>query len=886
MSGNKTIGLKLFSYCTVILLIFAVSIPLNAQSTDLERSCSVRFKSLPLEEVLVDFAQRYQLEFSYSPVIIPENALVDYRCDSCQIKQALKEILFPFYIDYQIVGKHIVLIRSSKRSVSGTAPKTERYTVSGYIVDEKTEEALIGAAIYNSETGIGTISNNYGFYSLTLPEGDYQLRSSYLGYREKNRAVHLNSDISWNIKMSISQSFMTEVTVNSRIHDSIQVLPFAAETNISLQQIAAKSTGLGIDDFLKTLENQPGVNFQGDGSSYFYVRGGNRDQNLVLLDEAPIYNPSHVFGLFTPITTDVIKKTTIYKADFPIQQGGRLSSLIDIRTKDGNMEKLSGMASVGILYGMLNLEGPFKKERSSYFVSYRRSYIGSLIKRFQPSVKDLYFDDFTLKLNFRIGEKDRLFLTSYTGNDKFLNNTNNLINGLEWGNQSFTARWNHIFGPRLFANTTFYTSKYDYRLHTDYANNIYWNSHISSVHLKSDITYYRNTENKLFLGAKICNYFFNPGNYTAPDITPANTVSKVRSRELDLYAGSFRKLTNRITLNYGIRMVSWSNLGKAFVVSYENGNATEYNRYENGTVFYSNIMLEPRISGSYKLNKNGYLNASYNRTTQHINLINNSISPFNSLEVWLPAGPNIKPQKADILNVGFVQSFRKQQIEFNADLFYKLMYNQIGYKNHAQTVLNPLIEGELLQGNGLAYGFEMQLTKKYGRLNGEISYAYIRSMLQIDGLNNDEPFPSVQDKPFNFTFNLNYRINPGWNTALNILYNSGMRYTTPTAFYVYKGYQVPVYSKLNNQRLPDYNRVDLSTDILLNKPVDKTEHHLIIAVYNLLNSKNYAFLYFNKMMNDNGQLVVPTDQQNNQELVPSYRYIYSMIPTITYKLSF
>lgn len=856
-----------------------------AQNNQLNQVCTVNFDSVPLPNVLVKLHDAYNLEFSYSPSIMPDDAYVVYACTNCQLDQVLQHILHPYNIEFQLVGQHIVLVQSQSKLNQKVIKEVKKYTISGYIVDESNEEALIGAAVFNAESGIGTISNQYGYYCLTLPKGKYKLISSYVGYEKSEKSLELNKDIVWHIKLGFMQTQMKEITVNSVTTDSIKLNLYAGQTNFSLRQMINKSNSLGINDLLKSLENEPGLNFHGDGSSYFYVRGGNRDQNLILLDEAPIYNPSHVFGLFTPITTEVVKKTTVYKADFPVQQGGRLSSLIDIRTRDGNMEHFAGMASIGIYNGLINFEGPFKKEKSSYFISYRRSYIGALLKKAQANIQDFYFDDLTAKLNFRLGEKDRLFLTAYVGNDKFLNKSNGLINGLEWMNQSFTARWNHIFGPKLFANTTFYTSKYDYKLHTDYSNQIYWNSHISSSHLKSDFTYFHNPKNKISFGSSLNAYFFNPGNYTAPEISRRNIVSQVNSGEFTLYIGNQQQLNNRIYLSYGTRLSNWSNYGEAFVVNFDNAINSDYVSYAQGERFYSHVYFEPRFSLTYKINKNGYISTSFNRTSQQINLINNSISPFNSLEVWLPAGPNIKPQKADIVNIGIKQSFKDQKYEIKGDLYYKLMQNQIGFKYHAQTVLNPLIEGELRQGIGFAYGIELMLSKNYGKLYGEISYAYSRSFLQIDGLNKGNPYPATQDKPLNLTLNMNYQLNPKWLMTLNIILQSGNVITTPTSFYKYRGYQVPIYTAQNNQRLPDYKRVDISSDFLLNEPGQKTEHHLIFSIYNLFNSKNYAFLYFNKVAQD-ASYVVPTDQLNPQSYVPTYRYVFSIIPSLTYKMNF
>lgn len=868
-----------------LVLLFILQFKTLAQQSILDQPISVNFDSIPLAEALNQLSLAEGIQFSFSPVLFDQNTNVRYKADQTELRIILSDILHPFNIGFKLVGKHIVLQREIIVPEKIEKPKTKRFTISGFMVDISNQEALIGAAIYNPETGTGTLTNNYGFFSLTLVEGIYNLKTSYLGYESVEKEIVLSEDKQWNIALNARAEMMEEVIINAINKEGVILNQLAAQTEIKANEVIQQSTVLGVDDLLRSLDNLPGISFHGDGSSYFYVRGGNRDQNMILLDEAPIYNPSHMLGLFTPISPDVVKTTRVYKADFPVEYGGRLSSLIDIRTRDGNMEKFSGMASLGLLSGMLNIEGPFKRESSSYFLSYRRSHFGNLLKVAQPTLQDFYFDDFTMKINTRIGQKNRLYFTVYNGNDKFINQPSEVKNGLEWSNKSFTARWNHIFDNQLFLNTILYTSKYDYYLHTNVEEELHWNSHISSTHLKTDFTYYLNPENRINFGGKIGTYIFNPGNYTAPEIGDQNVVSKVNSGEIVLYAGNRQQLSNRININYGFRLSSWNNFGEAFVVRYSDHKAVAYESYAQGEHFYSHIAFEPRLSFSYKTGSLSSLKASYNRTSQHINLINNSISPFNSLEVWLPSGPNIKPQKADILDLGFIKAWPKHSLDLSADIFYKKMYNQIGFEYHAQTLVNPLIEGELRQGNGTAYGFEFMIKKRLGRLSGEFSYAFTRSELQIAELNGNRPYPAHQDKPLDLALAMNYKLKPRWMLTMNVRYASGMTVTTPTSFYTYKGNQVPIYTEQNNQRLPDYKRLDLGSDFLLNKKGKPWEHHLLLSFYNLLNSKNTALLYFNKTV-QNDMFVVPQDQLNPQELTASYRYIYAVVPSITYKIKF
>jgi hypothetical protein len=382
-------------------------------------------------------------------------------------------------------------------------------------------------------------------------------------------------------------------------------------------------------------------------------------------------------------------------------------------------------------------------------------------------------------------------------------------------------------------------------------------------------------------------YFFNPGNFNSPNTPDNMRVSKVNSSELIVYIGNEQEITPWLRFNYGLRLSKWSNLGEAFVINYnENYEPVDTTLYAKKERYYSNRFIEPRFSVSVKTGNYQSIKLSYNRTSQNINLINNSISPFNTLEVWLPSGPNIKPQKADIYNLGYVVAWPNKSIEILADIFYKKMYNQVGYTYHAEMLLNPFLEGELRQGEGTSWGFEFLLKKTRGRFTTQVGYAFNRSYLNIAELNNGKPFPSHYNKPIDISITADYKIKPRWTLNLNVVYTSGMAISTPTSFYNYRGTQVPYYSGQNNDRLPDYRRVDLGSIWKLNKKQDEIEHYLTFTLYNFFSTKNYAFLNFNKTIGEDGKFYVPADNLNSNEQVATYRYIYSLIPSLTYSLKF
>jgi len=872
----------------LLITILLAGVGLQAQMPDLNQTISAGYDKVPLETILQDLTQNTHIRFSYSVDLIQAGKKITCHAVNQPLNLVLDEIFRQAEIHYEIVNGYLVLTPKQEEHVLRSKAGTEKFTISGTIVDSAGHEVMIGAAVYTSESGMGVLTNNYGFYSLTLPRGVYTLQTSFLGYSAESKNLELNRDVTWNIRIRPVPVQMKEIIINSAGEAERVFNARTSQINVDPAAVQRQSAALGETDLLKSLDNLPGISFQSDGSSYFSVRGGNHDQNLILLDDAPIYNPSHLLGLFTPIIPEAVKHTEIYRADFPVQYGGRLSSVIDIRARDGNMSHFSGNASISPVSSRFSVEGPLKKDASSYFVSFRASTFGLLVKARNPTVENLYFTDFTSKFNLRLGQKDRLYLTLFAGKDVFINKPSTIRNGLTWGNTAGTLRWSHVYGSRIFSNTTLYASKYDYSLYTNYDAKLFWNSDITGTNLKSEFSWYINQNNSLKFGVNLGGYFFNPGNYNSPDAAlDTMKVSEVNSGELVLYAGNDLKPLPWVQINYGIRLSNWSDYGEAFTIVYDNDHkAVSYRKFAKGNRYYTKTFLEPRISISFRTGKYASFKASFNRTTQHINQISNSISPFNSMEVWLPSGPNIKPQYANIFDVGFVWSWPGHAIELSMDAYYKRMFNQLGYQYHAEMFLNPYLEGELRQGDGYAEGMEILLRKTQGRFTGQLGYGYVRSILQIDELNDGKSYPSHQDKPIDLSLWVDYRSRPRWTFNLNMNYTSGMALSTPTGFYYYRGTQIPVYARQNNDRLPNYKRVDLGCRWRLNKVERTLEHYLTFTLYNFFSTRNYAFLNFNKIKGDDGKFYVPTDKLNRSEQLVTFRYVYSLVPSITYNLKF
>lgn len=871
-----------------ILVLLFMSNPVFAQKNPLDTEISGSYSTVSLRDILADIEKNTGIQFSYSARKIDVDKTITLSFQNSSVYQVLEELSYQVPISFELVDGYIVLKKGLLKTASGhESPGYDRFTVNGYIQDTLTGEFLIGATLFVKELELGTISNKYGFFSLTVPKGTYSILLSYIGYTDIELPLELFSNIKLDFSLKPVLQELEEVTVTS-VRKEEQIFQLhASQSAIQPAEVAKTPSILGESDVIKTLEFQPGISFYGDGSSYFNVRGGHYDQNLILLDEATIYNPSHLLGIFSPIIPDAVKTVDIYKADFPVNYGGRLSSVVDIHTRDGNKSRFAFSGYTGIISLRGTVEGPIKHDASSFFVSFRRSYFDVWLKPANDDLEGLYFYDFTTKFNIRMGSKNRLFLTLYKGEDVFRTKGRSGLGGLNWGNNSATLRWNHIFGSRVFLNSTIYSSRYDYYLHTNLERGIYWNSRIQNSALKEEITFYATPGMLWKYGFKAGFYDFNPGNYYHPDRPISNRVSPVKSFELILYGGGDHEVLPWLRVRYGLRIVSWSNYGEAFVYQYdEQYQPLVRTDYAEGEKFFEHGALEPRLSLAVRTGKLTGIKASYNRTSQNVNLITNSISPFNSLEVWLPAGPNIRPQYADIIDLGFVKETRYTGLTLQTDIFYKWMYNQIGYEYHASMLVNPLIEGELRQGDGWAYGFEMSLKKQGEKLNGTIAYTFSRSFLKIEGLNENKTFPAIQDRPHVLNITCNYQIRTRWMLGVNYSLASGSRFTSPTSFYDYRGYQVPVYASLNNDRLSVYRRLDLSSSWQLNRQKGRFNHSFTFSIYNMTGRENPVFINFNKTLDEEGNLVVPADRLNESELTASMRYTFKLLPSVSYQFNF
>ncbi len=836
----------------------------------MQQRISVNFQDNPLSDVLDEISRIGDISFSYSSRHIPVNEKVTLSFEDETLEVILDSLFMSFGIEYDLIEGKVILTRSK------TEDKPKTYTISGYLKDEADGETLLGATVLIRGTSQGVITNAYGFYAITLPEGVYDLQYSFVGYEDVNLKTDLRHNLVQNVNLSVDASLLEEIIVTPG--DSAIIVENMHSNAITLENstIINKPAVLGESDLIKSLDIIPGVQLFRDGSTFFNVRGGDRDQNQILVDEAPIYNPAHLLGIFSSFMPEAIKDLKLYKGNLPAHLGGRISSVMDIKTRDGNLKKLSANGSLGLVSGRFAVEGPVRKDKSSFFVSGRRSYIQSMIRVLDPDFNTLYFTDFTAKTNVRLNQKNRLFLSTYLGKDEFSDE-----GGIKWENKAGTIRWNHIFGEQLFSNTTFYTSKYEYVLDN---SDIIWKNHIANVSLKTDFTLYHNHRNTIRFGFKLSGHNFNPGN--AVDTTGSipvgyDFVPKRNATELSVYASNDQEIGERFLFNYGYRLSSWTNIGRTIEYEIdENYLVVDSTIYDTRDSYNEYSNLEPRLSLTYLANSKNFIKLNYTKSAQYINLISNSISPFNNLEVWLPASTNIKPQIADQVALGWF--YEGKQWRFNVEGYYKSMRNQIDYINQAKLLLNAHLEAEVRQGRGKAYGIEVQLAKTKGSITGWISYAYSRSFRKIHGINNGRSYSALWDIPHQLTLNAVFNASDRSTLSGTLYLSSGAPISTPTSFYEYSGRVVPIYGSKNNDRLPRYHRFDVSWNYRLNKKEQRFDHFLTLSVFNLYGQKNSILENFNKIESENGQFRVPVNVSGERQIAPTRIFVYSIVPSITY----
>jgi len=860
-----------------LILISLVSSVAFGQYFAEQHPISVKANNLPLSELLELISKQIPFSFSYNPERIPLQAIIKHEQEFQQLDQALNYLASNYHLEFKLVEKQIIL------RPSPDLPPLE-FIVSGYIADARTGEALIGTTIAVDGINIGAATNGYGYFSVSLPYGTHTLQTSYLGYEQSIYTIELTQNERLNFNLKETAPELKEVVVQGFSPTTVEQLQ-TGKVVLSPKAILEVPFAFGEKDIIKALVLVPGITLQSEGSTFFYARGGNKDQNLILIDDAPIYNPTHIFGLFSSIVPDAINSIDVYTSDFPLSKGGRLSSVIDIKTKEGNKNNFSVWGNIGLISTQIGIEGPFKKEKSSYILAGRLSRIKWIFKQDNPDLEEFQFYDLTGKVNFTLNERNRLYFSFYTGGDSFLNS----LSGLSWLNANGSVRWNNLIGDYTFLNTTVYSSNYEYLLHLDRTSNEFWRSRIGEFGLKTDFKNFKNSRQELSWGFNINGRTINPGNLVREDsiAVPDEFIVSVKNNlETSAYAQHEYKGV-KWGIKSGIRASLWTSFGEAFEFIFnENGLATDTIAYNVGQAYNNYFQLEPRITTSFFINTKSSIKASYGRSVQNLHLLTNSISPFTSFEVWLPSGPNIRPQQADQFTLGYYYFLANTGVSLQMETYYKIMYNQIDYAAHASTLLNPTIESVLIVGSARGYGIEFLAQKHEGRIRGMVGYTYSKVRSQFAEINNGTAFNAFSDRPNHLNINVTYDIGLRVTLGTNFNFTSGLPFSSPTSFYNFDGNEVPIYEFRNNDRFPAYHRLDLSAKFILNKNLDRSfRHSLTVSIYNLYGRKNPVFINFNKSITIDNNFVVPTNLIG-ADRTSTQTFLYGVTPSLSYQFKF
>ncbi len=759
----------------------------------------------------------------------------------------------------------------------------EKITLSGHIRDAGSGEELIGANIYVDQIGAGASTNVYGFYSLSFEPNTYQLVVSYLGYETQTLELTLTESKTMDIEMQPEGVMVAEIVVTAKEEDqNVKNIEMSVE-KLTAVQIKKIPQVMGEADLIRSIQLLPGVSTVGEGATGFNVRGGNVDQNLILLDEATVYNSSHLFGLFSVFNVDAIKDSKLYKGGIPSKYGGRLSSVLDVRQRDGNRKNFAASGGVGLIASRLTLEGPIQKDKSSFMLAGRSSY-GHLFLKFNPNLKDnvVYFYDFNAKANFELSDKDRLYLSGYFGRDVF-NFGDDFTS--DWGNSTATLRWNHLFSDKLFSNFTAIFSDYGYSFGTPSGTEGFdWDARINNYVLKGDFTYFINPKTQLDFGVESNFYRFHPGRAMGiGDESIFNEIDIQHKRALEsaAYVSFEHEPLPNLTLQYGLRFSNFTRFGKEDVYLYENGIPTSPEAIID-TVSYGSMEKiisfsnpEPRFSANYVINAENSVKLSYNRMTQYIQLVSNTTSA-TPIDIWTPSDQYVKPATVDQVALGYFRNFNDNAYEASIEGFYKRFENLMDFKDGAELLLNEAIETELLSGEGRAYGLELSLRKNKGALTGWVSYTLSRSERKVPGINDDEFYPSNYDKTHDLSITASYKINKKWDVSANFAFATGRPITYPESRYVFDGITVPHYGNRNGARTPDYHRLDIGFQYTPNKhPEKRWKSSWDFGVYNAYARKNAYSIFFRQ------------NEDNPLETEAVRLSIFgSVLPYVTYNFSF
>lgn len=752
----------------------------------------------------------------------------------------------------------------------------QKFVLSGHVTDNATGEDLPGATvIVDNLQNTGTTTNPYGFYSLTLPEGKHVVRYQYIGYSNQEIVVELTENKLLNVELDEKNYEIGNIVVTAERLDRNVSSVDMGNVKMSPKEVEKIPIIFGEQDIVKTMQLTPGVKSAGEGNSGFYVRGGGLDQNLILLDEAPVYNASHLLGFFSIFNSEAIRDANLMKGSIPAEYGGRASSVFDIKMKEGNQKKYGVSGSIGLISSNLAVEGPIVKDKGSFIVSARRTYADVFLKLSKEEDLNnttLYFYDLNLKANYKINNNNRIYVSGYFGRDDF-----GFADefGFDWGNATGTIRWNHNFSEKLFSNTSFIVSNYSYDINILGDVNITIGSQIDDLNLKQDFTYYLNARNTLKFGGNVVYHNIMPGEIKVSENSGINaeTIPTRKAIEWAAYFSNSQSISERLKLYYGLRLALFTNVGPGeFYEFNENGDLTNTIEINDFEFVKTQGGLEPRLALNYMLSTKSSLKTSYNRIHQFLHLLSNSTTSTPT-DLWLPSSNNVLPQIADQVSVGYFRNFKDNEYESSVEVYYKDLKNQIDYKNGAELVFNSTVEAELVFGRGWAYGAEFMFKRNFGRLSGWVSYTWSRTMRQFDDINEGNAFPARQDRIHDLALVGIYELTPKWSLSANWIYYTGNAVTFPSGKYEIDGVIAGYYTERNGYRMPPYHRLDIGFT-WQRKKTEKFESSWNFSAYNVYARENAYFIQFSQ-------------DPENPELTQAVQFaIFKIIPSVSYRFKF
>ncbi len=868
----------------LILTLSYTTLLCQGQKDLLDKKVTISFENVTIKQAIQQLESQEKISFAYQNFTqLKKKVTSSY--SSQPLRRVLQDLFEKHGLSFKVIGSKITLYepRNSKNKI----------TISGSIYDALTGEALIGCVVYEPATGHQITSNQFGFYSLTLPAGTHTIIVSYLGYQKY--AFEAHSSGKKNVALNSSSEEIKEVVATANQGNENITSNEMSSNQIDVAKVSSIPVLLGEKDVMKIAQLLPGVKSSGEGNSGFYVRGGGVDQNLILLDDAPIYNASHLLGFFSIINSDAINHVKLYKGAIPAKYGGRLSSVMDIRMKDGNDQKPSVTGGIGLIASKLTLEAPIKKGNGSLLIAGRRTYADLLLNLASEGAlrnSGLAFYDLNMKANYKLGANDRIFLSGYIGRDKL--GFADIFN-FDWGNTTTTLRWNHIHKNQLFSNTSLIYSNYDYQIDavdefTANESSLSVRSGIGDFHLKRDYDYYLNSKNTLSFGLGSIYHIFKPGQVELINTGKSfnEHIDNKHALESSLYFYHSYNWSTKTTLNYGLRFNNFTQFGPGEIFTYHpDGSIASSNQYSKFEKVISYNQLSPRLLINHKLNASAAIKASYARTNQYLHLLSD-LTSSTPIDVWLPSSNNIKPRIADQFTIGYFKNLHNNNIECSTEIYYRSSQNDVNYRSDHQVILNPLAENQLLFGAGRAYGVEFLVKKRKGLLTGWMGYSLSKSELQFDQINNGNWFNAKQDRTHEFSLVSMFTLSKRAKLSSSWVYHTGNAVTMPTSRYTIGGIQTIGYTERNGGRMPAYHRLDigLSLDgknntIKVNPQTGKDEivpkkvhSNWTFSIYNIYARNNAYSIYFRPKAN------------NSQSFEAVQTSLFSFVPSINYNFKF